>query len=150
MWTKLLHIDLNKDKYVIIQNPESYFNEYLSEADDEAIKTSMQLTIFLHLCKLFSCFTDSQSIPTCIGIFKSEVKYLTAYRDFLIYTLALLNIILDKQENAFLDTYSNKGINVKSLKKVMLAFGNKKEMFKKYKIDIEERIKEVESELQEK
>jgi len=148
-WSKLEQIDLSKDRYIILQNPECYFEKYLSQVEDRHVKIAMQTIIYLYLRSLFRYFTDPMSIIKLKTLTKNnQGEYYKMCRSFLTYTLDTLTSILEKQEDSFLDVYTGGSISKETLEKVMLSFESKKDMFKKDRINIEERINEFNRELE--
>jgi hypothetical protein len=139
-------IDIEKELYRIMENPEKYFEPYLKNVKNPAEIIFVQFSI---LGLLRTIDTSKKFCIKSADHFLSKysvTKWLDKLSDFYEYNISIINYILENHDNAILDIYNEKQITKTMMEQRLLAFNKAKKQLTKDKEDAMTCLKDLEVE----
>jgi hypothetical protein len=139
-------IDVEKELYPIMENPELYFDAYLKNIKGSASLIFAQFSI---LMTLRTIDTSEKLSKKSADHFMSKYpieKWLSKLTNFYEYGLSIIDYIIENHDNSILDMYNEKQITKIQMEKGLIAFDKAKKQLAKDREDMVVCIAELEVE----
>lgn len=145
---KIDSIDINKDVYLIAENPNEYFEPFLKNIESPIALIFAKCSILIIIKKIDS----SEELCSKMANYFLEKLPLETWLDtlsrFYEYSLATIEFIDEHHNNAILDLYNSNKIDKEMMKRGMEAFTGARKQLLRDKEDMKKLIADLEIEKQ--
>jgi hypothetical protein len=128
---ELDRLDLKKDGYKIIEDPESYFKPYFERITTPLAIIMAKLSIFFILRKIDSEEEKAQEDFNYFSKKYNLIQWMYKLANFYNYAITTANYILDKHNDLMLDLYNEGLLSKTGLSNTMQTFLCTKEILEK-------------------
>jgi len=146
----LENIDIDKEKYKIIEAPEKYFEPYLNGVEDLPSQNIIHLDIYKIIKKVASRTEDASQKDMAYFLCKySMIQYTQILRGFYDYSLSIIQNLIEQSSDALLDAYNQNFLNKESLTACMKKMENIYPILKADKEEVEKCLAEMDEMIRE-